>query len=257
MSKLSYRQIAEPIFKLGYAPIPAISLGKKVPAKGFGHLTEASKEDAIKEIRGWDSPHQAACWLLDALDGSGMPDLDIIDYDDGNEVAWGTAAFGATPLTVSTGTEGKMHAYYRRDPSRPRNENGSMARCFGGRDVDWRTWHGYGMAPGTLHKSGKVYQAFLDGKPVDLASIPKEVFKNLPILSRDDTDRERGVGKYAPPVPLSEIQDFDLGVGAQPHVYHHGASGQVGKYPKEAKDASAIIPAGPWQGKTVAQVAQH
>lgn len=126
----TYRNLALPLIRLGYAALPRRMGGKgKAPAVAYGHLTNQTTVQNLAEMAGWDSPEHAALWLLDSLPGSDAPDLDVLDYDDLSERPWGETTFSRSPLTQDTGrVGGGEHQIFRRDPSRPRDEHGSIVR---------------------------------------------------------------------------------------------------------------------------------
>jgi len=248
-----YRTIAAPILKLGYAALPRKTTPTgKVPAVAFGWLTSASPADLAEEVKTWDSDEHAALWLLDALPGSGMPDLDVVDYDDLGDKPWGVGVFGGSPLTQTTGRDGGgEHHFFRRDTRRDRDETGSIPKFVRGKAVDWKTWHGYVVAPGSLHPSGRTYQLYWLGVAIRPDELTREMLLSLPVLDRDVVDRERGVG-----VDDSAYEElgFDKNT-TRLRVYQGGAG--ASKYPKEKGDEGAVVPTGAWTGMTVEAVARR
>lgn len=252
-----YRNIALPLARLGYAPLPTRSKGDKAPAVAFGHLTELTNKQWVEQVQEWDSSHPAALWLLDALAGSAAPDLDVLDYDDLTDMPWGVDTFGATPLTQSTGREGGgQHHFYRRDKSRPRGEHGSIVKFILGKAIDWKTWHGYVVAPGSLHKSGRAYQLYWNGTPISASDLTVDMLNSLPVLDRKRID-EVAVAQDKPVENLAEFTFSD----PDPYRPPNPRPGDrfTAKMPREVKSAQAKIPAGclPFQGMTVEEVAKR
>lgn len=246
-----YRTIAAPILRLGYAALPRkTSPTGKVPAVAFGWLTSASPADLAEEIDSWDSEEPAALWLLDALPGSGMPDLDVVDYDDLADRPWGIPLFGASRLTQTTGRDGGgEHHVFRRDTRRKRDETGSIPKFVKGKAVDWKTWHGYVVAPGSLHPSGRVYQLYWEGQPIEPHELTREMILSLPVLDRDVVDRERGVG-------VEDAAYQELGFDRATTRLRVYQGGGAAKFPKEKGDEGAVVPTGAWTGMTVEAVAR-
>lgn len=248
----AYRKIAAPILKLGYAALPRKTFPTgKVPAVAFGWLTGASPASVAEEVKTWDSDEHAALWMLDALPGSGMPDLDVVDYDDLGEKPWGVSTFGATPLTQTTGRDGGgEHHFFRRDTSRKRDETGSITRFVAGKAVDWKTWHGYIVAPGSAHPSGRTYQLYWDGQPIRPDELTREMLLSLPVLDRDVVDRERGQA-------VDEAAYYELGFDKATTRLRVYQGGGAGKFPRARACSTDTIPTGAWSGMTVEAVAKR
>lgn len=257
----TYRTIGLPLGRLGFAPIPCRSAGDKAPAESFGKLTELSESAWQKRVQAWDSPHPSALWLLDALAGSSSPDLDVLDYDDMKDVDFGVEKFGRTPLTQKTGREGGgEHHFYRRDTTRPRNEHGSVVKFIPGKAIDWKSWHGYVVAPGSLHKSGRTYQLYWNGNPISADDLTPDMLNALPVLDRNTADEvvAAAAAQASAPVNLTEfsLMDSDPFQGSAPRG--QGAWGPGGKLPRVGpKPVNAVIPAGRWKGMTVEEVAKR
>lgn len=246
----TYRDLAHPLIKLGYAALPrtTAATGKR-PAVCFGHLTHQTSAQNKREMTVWDSSEPAALWLLDALPGSGAPDLDVLDYDDLAELPWGTSTYGGSPLTQRTGRDGGgEHHFFRRDPSRPRDEHGSIVRFVAGHAVDWKTWHGFVVAPGSLHPSGRTYQLYWNGVPIQPEDLTLEMILSLPVLDRDVADQVRGVA-------AEDDAYVDLGFDRASSRLSYVRTTGAGKFPKETAAATATFRAGAWTGKTVEAVA--
>lgn len=248
----AYRKIRNSIARLGYAALPLTERkgeGSKEPGVAFGWLTRASKESVIEEIKTWDSPLASALWLLDAMPGSGAPDLDVLDYDDLADKPWGVATFGSSPLTQISGRDGGgEHHFFRRDPTRPRDENGSIPKFVSGKAVDWKTWHGYVVAPGSLHRTGRTYQLYWEGKAIQPADLTVEMLNSLPVLDREAVDLARGVG-------VTDATYVEMGFDKTTTRLRTYTTGG-GKLPKEKAEASAVVPAGAWKGMSVEAVAR-
>lgn len=249
---MKYGEHRNALGRIGFAALPVISTDRKAPSVPFGYLTEFTEvEGWKKEICKWASTHSSACWLLDAMAGSPVGDLDVIDVDDLSDLQWALATFGTTPLTVSTGrVGGGVHLYYRRDPSRARDEYGSMAGLVdpnSGRKtkVDLRTWHGYAIAPGSLHKSGRVYQLFWNGVavPGQVAGLTLDQWRSVPVLNRDVLDPCRTTPEGAP--WQDPVGFFAPTVSMPTGRVSHARSTKKNKMPKQAADSStAMIPGG-------------
>lgn len=203
-----YREIALPWIRLGYPAIPTRGNGDKAPAIRFGHLTGLSQALALAELAAVDGPDGAALVCLDAISGSGMPDLDVVDLDDPADEAAVLAVTGASPLTATTGrVGGGRHHYFRRDPYRARDEHGSIVGFLPGLKADWKSWHGYVVAPGSTHRTGVLYRLYWHGAEITPADLTPGMLRSLPVLDRGVV--RRAMGAEAPPVPA--WQDFSFG----------------------------------------------
>lgn len=248
-----FAAIALPLARLGYCAIPCVP-GSKEPLRKFAHRTEWSTDQiradyiGVDGRKGWLQTYAEAdgLWHLDAMPGG--VDLDVIDVDDMSQLAWAIETFGVTPLVQHSGREGGgRHLFYRRDESRPRDERGSTNRVAG-RKVDFKSWHGYVVAPGSVHKSGAVYRLYWQGAPIATTDLTLDMIMSLPVLDRGGLDRLVGApksGKVAELEPAEPI--FDLGFG-DGKVAPKTGSGVTA-------DPEATIPNGPWGGRTVASVA--
>lgn len=238
----TYPEIANPLIQLGYAVLPVRFDDRKAPAVPFAWIPESTTEAVKAEMGKWSGPDGGGLLMLDALPGSGMPHLDVLDVDDPAELDWVIATFGDTQLKASTGrVGGGWHLYYLRDPSRPWDEHGSLVKCFGGRGVDWKTHHGYVVAPRSVHRTGTEYQWWLNGANVESIALTEQVIRSLPVLDRDVCDRERGARNL--------YRDFSI----DSSLFRLRQSG--GLLPKRRADDSAVVTLGTWKGRTVAEVA--
>ena len=251
-----YVKVATPLIRLGYPALP-INRGK-APIPKFAYLTSLiSAEEVLAEIQKWgehaDNP-RGALWTPDAISGTGMPDLDVIDVDDPAELQWVIETFGEPPLMQKTGRPGGgFHLFYLRDTRRPRDERGSFTK-IGGHKVDLRTWHGYIVAPGSPHTdTGTIYLLYWKGVEISPADLTADMIRSLPVLDRDVLDRVHGpVGGGPAGGSGGGFKDFSFDSKHRP-TSRRGttASGME----RVQGDPTAIIPLGQWKGRTPADVA--
>lgn len=247
--RLHFPPIADPWARLGYAVLPAQPHGVKAPADGetYGWLTSAGQDAVEATMARWrvQYPGRDGLLLLDALPGSGMPDLDVVDVDNPADLPWAVATFGTSPLVVASGrVGGGYHLYFLRDSRRPRDERGSTTKV-GGRAVDFKSWHGYVVAPGSVHRTGAVYTARWHGEAIAPAELTAEMIRALPILDRDVLDTVlggRAPSTSSTSTSTSTVRELGLGVP--------GGHGERVRLDPE----STSFRHGKWSGMSVAAV---
>lgn len=247
--------------RLGFAMLPLMSADEKKPAVSFGYLTDFRQERQWRgQALGWKSLLPGACWLLDALAGSQCPDLDVLDVDDLADLPWAIQTFGPTPLTVSTGRQGGgVHLYYKRDPNRPRDAYGSKVGIYDHSQgvsrktkVDHKSWHGYTIAPGSLHRSGLTYLARWNDTIIadGLAGVSPAMLNSLPVL---DAAKIGAAREEVDPTGFFDPTSFNLSGRITGASAKSGGAAQSRDYRDE--QGASVIPGGTWQGKSVAEVA--
>lgn len=265
----TYQQLALPLANVGFAALPTRNGVDKTPAVPFATLTSATEHEAVAEMRSWSSPHQAALLLLDRLAGtSDGADLDVVDVDDLSCLDWALATFGNTPLRVTSGRSGGgVHLYYRRDPSRPRESRGSRTKVAG-RGVDHKSWHGLVVCPGSVHRTGAIYQAYWQGReisPAEFAQVLGRASSTLPILDAEILDRVRadpglpspawaGQGVVGAALALQGPPSSTFGLGA--NLAPQTRPGGAGRLPKATAEAGQVIAHGSWAGQTIEAAAR-
>ena len=228
--------------RMGYAVLPRENAEKKSPCRKFGHLSTAKIEDALTILKGWglelDSDH-GGLLLMDALPGTGAPHLSVIDQDDLSDetLAWIKATFPGTPLTVRSGRDGGgVHYYYRAESGKI----GGSAKIDGLHKVDHRGHHNIVVLPGSLHKTGRAYQACWNGQPIDWKDITLDMLRSLPVLP-DSTLAQCRVAKQQ-----SHLLGFvNLGLGKK-----------SGNTVVVRGDDTASPRHGVWAGQTLASIAR-
>jgi len=232
----TYADIALPIFRMGYAALPASSIASKAPTVKYAWLSKENPDAARvrRETAGWANGaiDGVACWLLHSHQSTVTPHLDVIDVDDLADLPWALATFGPSPLVQLSGRDGGgCHIFYRRDPSRDPLEYGSRTH-IGGHKVDHKTGpNGYVVAPGSIHKSGRFYRLQLNGEDIVFSDLTPEILWSLPILDRTILDAVVAEGRgQTQDLPLEDAGEVDplyaeLGLSPLPRGYS-GKGGQ-------------------------------
>lgn len=154
--------------------------------------------EAIFEPRMSGQPNVAV--ITGAVSGIVVVDL---DSDEATEW-WCGSNMGYTPWSVVT-SKGS-HKYYRH-PGVPVRNRARLNTSDGRLAIDVRGDGGYVIGPGSVHKSGHVYQAVGDWSvprdklpvfPVDLLATPEPVQETRPQPAGDAVDRARAYLRAVP-----------------------------------------------------------
>lgn len=209
-TELSYYEIARHWVALGFVVLPGArsSSPHKSPAvKGWGATTyepipglelpghrwhtHGTPHPTWEQYQEWDERHGDTDRAL-LCPASGPVEIVVIDVDDLRDLQWALEHFGPSPLRVTTGrVGGGIHLYYRTDVAIP---------CTTGLGphgkVDGKSTGGYVICPGSRHRTGAIYQLYLEGEPIDSASITLDMLRSLPLIDPDkieEAKRERDI----------------------------------------------------------------
>lgn len=124
--------------------------------------------------------------------GIACGELIVVDADSKASADWCMANLPPTPWRVRTGTEGKLHFYFRKNPEcEIRNSTDAAAK------IDTRGMGGYVVAGGSRHASGRWYENDID------PSVANVVVSDLPMLTKVHVDaiaayRSANIGEQRP-----------------------------------------------------------
>lgn len=164
-------EIAEALLSAGYVAIP---LKGKDPTVRFKDMTFTR----ATILAAGPYPGPRAGLVLDGLGGA--PDLAVMDLDVAGMEAVMRSRLPPTPLEVTTGrVGGGRHLYYRRDPEAKHKGSRTKLSSVG---CDYKACTGYVVAPGSVHRTGVTYRAYLHGVEVPPESLTADIFASLPVL---------------------------------------------------------------------------
>jgi len=144
----------------------------KMPRGPWKDWQRAHPSDA--QITQWLMQHPACNFAI----ATGK-EVDVVDADDAEAIAWVRANLTRTPWVVRTGKG--AHFYYQTNERLTlKNSVDEQAK------LDTRGFGGYVVAPGSQHPSGARYE--LDVDP----AWPVDTIKDLPCLSADDLEKIAG-----------------------------------------------------------------
>ena len=200
-----YWRVMRPWHDLGFNVIPARPDGKAPRVAGWGAWhSPGCAQIGFEQQEQWARQWPDARALLLPASGQHVQMVGV-DIDDLAVAAWARDTFGATALMVTTGREGGgAHWYYRRPPvEKVSSRNGCIGpresipwpttvhedgrtvadyknqadggRGFGRTPIDLKTDGAYLVAPGSVHKSGRIYTP-----SVPMEEITVEFLQSLP-----------------------------------------------------------------------------
>jgi len=251
-------EIAEALLNAGYIAIPLHKGGQgKDPTTTFKNMNLAK----ATYLAAGPYPGPRAGLVLDGLGGA--PDLAVMDLDVAGLEAVMRSRLPPTPLEVTTGrVGGGRHLYYRRDPEARLRGSRTKLSTVG---CDYKAYNGYVVAPGSVHRSGVTYKAYLNGVEVDPTTLTADIFASLPVLpyslvatliAEDVAAKAAQAAKEAKEEQAQKVGYFELEMGP--------VSSKAGKSLGFTKSGdarvrvdpdSAVIKHGPLQGFTVTQAA--
>jgi len=243
-------EIAEALLQAGYVAIP---LKGKDPTVKFKDMTFTR----ATILASGPYPGPRAGLVLDGLNGA--PDLAVMDLDDVSLETVMRARLPQTPLEVTTGrVGGGRHLYYRRDPDA--RERGSRTK-LSSIGCDYKARAGYVVAPGSIHRTGAEYTAYLNGVQVPPESLTADVFASLPVLPYSlvmDLIDEANATKALENAKEAQDQKFgyfELEMGPAPKAGKSLGCTKNGDARVRVDPDGAFIQHGPLQGFTASQAA--
>lgn len=96
-----------------------------------------------------------------ALPTGAVNGFNVVDLDSAAAIEWAVDNLPVTPCVCLTSADGdvrKQHWYYRADPGQPLGNKVKIRIGDGRMDLDVRGTGGYVLAPGSLHRSGTIYE---------------------------------------------------------------------------------------------------
>lgn len=162
----------------------ARSMWPKQPRGKWKHFQNEKASDA--QIEQWIAQHPGCNFAI----ATGK-EIDVVDCDDEEAIAWARANLTRTPWVVRTGKG--AHFYYQKSEKfvHVKNSTNELGK------VDTRGHGGYVVAPGSTHANGTRYVLEID------PSNPVESVHDLPCLTGDDIEKinnfKRPEGKIGGP----------------------------------------------------------
>ena len=150
-----------------------------------------SRQDRVGfRVKGLD--HQVSPLLLLDSPSSEALCLCVIDVDEMSAkrdvITWIKERGYSAPLVVKTGRDGGgEHYYFLREANSAGAYRSGQAKVFGKTDgkyrVDLKARNSYAVCPGAVHRTGRTYEASLNGKPVECI---EDVLSQLPTMKLSD-----------------------------------------------------------------------